>query len=83
MRAAIIHTWRHRDFFGFNRGKHAVIEAAILATRVHLISPTEIVSEYKRLAPLVHKTGGRDEEQAFAILSHYVEEQTNFRAHKA
>ena len=24
---------RHRDFFGFNRAKHAVLEAAILATR--------------------------------------------------
>ena len=24
---------RHRDFFGFNRAKHAVVEAAILATR--------------------------------------------------
>jgi len=83
MRAAIVHTWSQRDFFGFNRAKHAVIEAAILATRVHLISPAEIASEYQRLEPLVRKTGGRDEEQAFAILSQYVQEQTNSHAHKA
>jgi uncharacterized protein len=75
MRAAIVHIWRQRDFFGFNRARHAVIEAAILATRVHLISPAEIDSEYQRLLPLVRKTGGRDEEQAFAILSQYVQQQ--------
>ena len=28
---------RLRDFFGFNRAKHAVIEAAILATRLSLL----------------------------------------------
>ena len=28
---------RCRDFFGFNRAKHAVVEAAILATRLHLL----------------------------------------------
>src|SRR5262245_50309068 len=31
--AAVVHTGRLRDFFGFNRAKHAVLEAAILATR--------------------------------------------------
>jgi hypothetical protein len=80
MRAQIVNTWKGRDFFGFNRAKHAVIEAAILATRVHLISPAEIASEYKRLEPLVRKTGGRDEEQAFAILSQYVEQHRAARS---
>jgi hypothetical protein len=83
VRAAIVHTWRQRDFFGFNRAKHAVIEAAILATRVHLISAAEIASEYRRLEPLVRKTGGRDEEQAFAILSQYVQEQANLHPQRA
>jgi hypothetical protein len=89
MRAAIVHTWRQRDFFGFNRAKHAVIEAAILATRAHLISPAEIASEYKRLEPLVRKTGGREEEQAFEMLSQYVQQQkaadprADVRAHQA
>jgi hypothetical protein len=82
MRAAIAHTWRQREFFGFNRGKHAVIEAAILATRVHLISPEEIAGEYKRLEPLVRKTGGRQEKEAFHILSQYVRQKdaVNLRA---
>src|SRR5437879_1956426 len=33
----IVHAERLRDFFGFNRAKHAVVEAAILATRLHLL----------------------------------------------
>jgi hypothetical protein len=83
MHAAIVHTWRQRDFFGFNRAKHAVIEAAILATRVDLISPAEIATEYKRLEPLVRKTGGPDEMQAFAILSQYVQGHTSMHRQKA
>ncbi len=35
--AQVVQAGRVRDFFGFNRAKHAVLEAAILATRVHLI----------------------------------------------
>ena len=35
----------HREFFGFNRAKHAVLEAAILATRVELLPADEILSE--------------------------------------
>src|SRR5687767_10471351 len=31
--AEVVHVGRLRDVFGFNRAKHAVVEAAILATR--------------------------------------------------
>lgn len=61
-----------RDFFGFNRAKHAVIEAAILATRVDLLPLPEIWDEYRRLAVPVEKTGGEAEFQAFALLSRHV-----------
>jgi hypothetical protein len=61
-----------RDFFGFNRGKHAVVEAAILATRIHLLPADEIAAEFARLKVLVDKTGGPQEERAFQILSDYV-----------
>src|SRR5207244_1297830 len=30
----VVNSGRFRDMFGFNRAKHAVVEAAILATRV-------------------------------------------------
>jgi hypothetical protein len=72
MRAEVVHTGRLRDFFGFNRAKHAVIEAAILATRTEFLPAAEIDAEYTRLAPLVEKTGGDAERKAFAFLTDYV-----------
>lgn len=70
--ADIVHTGRLRDFFGFNRAKHAVLEAAILATRVHLLPAEDILSEFDRLRVPVEKTAGPDEKEAFALLQEYV-----------
>ena len=64
----IVHTGRLRDFFGFNRAKHAVIEAAILATRTAILPLEEIEAEYRKLAVLVEKTGGEQEHAAFDFL---------------
>ncbi|MBI3406766.1 MAG: DUF447 family protein [Planctomycetes bacterium] len=66
-----IHAGRLRDFFGFNRAKHAVVEAAILATRIALLPRAAIESEFKRLAVLVEKTGGPREKEAFAFLERH------------
>jgi hypothetical protein len=77
MLAQVVHSGRRRDFFGFNRAKHAVLEAAILATRVHLISRADIQSEFNRLKPAVSKTGGPAELEAFALLEHYVRDATD------
>src|SRR5262249_1369271 len=71
--AIVVHTGRLRDFFGFNRAKHAVLEAAILATRTHLLSADEIAAEYRRLSVLVDKTGGPQEHEAFTVLQEYVQ----------
>ena len=68
----VLHTARLRDFFGFNRAKHAVVEAAILATRVHLLPPDEIEAEYRKLAVIVGKTGGPQEREAFEWLQRHV-----------
>jgi hypothetical protein len=65
-----------REFFGFNRGKHAVVEAAILATRTALLPADEIRREFERLAVLVEKTGGARETAAFEFLQQYVEQAT-------
>ncbi len=61
-----------REFLGFNRAKHAVVEAAILATRVHILDPREIQIEFDRLAPAVAKTGAAAECAAFDFLRRYV-----------
>jgi hypothetical protein len=64
-----------RDFFGFNRAKHAVVEAAILATRIGLLEADYILGELNRLAVLVDKTGGHQEHRAFAFLQQYVSDE--------
>ncbi len=56
------------ELFGLNRAKHAVVEAAILATRLDFLPIGEILAEYGRLAVLVEKTGGPDERLAFGLL---------------
>jgi uncharacterized protein len=68
-----VHLGRIRDFFGFNRGKHAVVEAAILATRVEILPLENIKEELARLKPLVDKTGGEQEIEAFTFLTEYIE----------
>lgn len=72
MEARVIHTAHVREFFGLNRAKHAVVEAAILATRRHLLHVEEIEREFARLRPLVEKTGGPDEHEAFELLERFV-----------
>jgi hypothetical protein len=63
-----VHIGRHRDFWGFNRAKHAVVEAAILATRLHLIPHAEIAAEFVKLRRIVDKTGGPAEFEAMNFL---------------
>jgi hypothetical protein len=70
--AEVVASGRLRDFFGFNRAKHAVVEAAILATRTAFLPLTEIEAEYQKLAVLVDKTGGEQERAAFALLREHV-----------
>ena len=62
-----------RDFFGFNRAKHAVVEAAILATRIGIVPAEEIDAEFRRLAIIVEKTAGSQEHRAFDLLQRYIE----------
>ncbi|MCZ7625422.1 MAG: DUF447 family protein [Candidatus Methylomirabilis sp.] len=64
-----------REFIGFNRAKNAIIEAAILATRVRLLGVAPILQEYRRLSEIVQKTGGEQETLAMAYLQEYVERQ--------
>lgn len=64
-----------REFIGFNRAKNAIIEAAILATRVRLLEVETILQEYRRLSEIVQKTGGEQEAWAMRYLQDYVERQ--------
>lgn len=63
---------RLRDFWGFNRAKHAVIEAAILATRLDFLPSGEIEESMLRLQTIVDKTAGPKEIEAMKLISEYV-----------
>jgi uncharacterized protein len=71
MEAEVVERGRLRDFCGFNRAQHAVLEAAILATRVDWLPADEIFAQLERLRPLVEKTGGATEERAWAFLDRF------------
>lgn len=70
-----LHTGRVRDFWGFNRAKHAVIEAAILATRIDFLPREEIQEQFQRLETIILKTGSDQESTAFELLSGHVGHQ--------
>lgn len=71
--ARVVHRGVNREFMGFNRAKHAVLEAAILATRTHLIPADQIHDEFARLQVIVDKTAGPREREAMALLTDYVQ----------
>ncbi|WP_162275959.1 DUF447 domain-containing protein [Roseimaritima ulvae] len=68
----IVQQQRNRDFFGLNRAQYAVVEAAILATRIHLIAPEVLQSQLRELATLVERAGGDQERQAFELLEKHI-----------
>ncbi len=53
-----------REFIGFNRASHAVLEASILASRTGLLPAAEIRAELARLEVVVDKTAGPRERAA-------------------
>lgn len=74
--AEVVHAARHRDFWGFNRAKHAVIEAAILATRLHLLQREEVAAEFRKFRVIVDKTGGPAECEAMSFLESRLQAET-------
>jgi hypothetical protein len=70
--ADVLHAESLRDFFGFNRAKNAVLEAAILATRTSFLPRADVEADYRKLQVIVEKTGGPAEKEAFALLALHV-----------
>jgi len=75
--AEVVAVGTHREFIGFNRARHALLEAAILATRFHLISEPDIAAEFRKLGTIISKTGDDAELVAMAELR---EAHDRFRA---
>jgi hypothetical protein len=68
----VVHRGVRREFIGFNRASHAVLEAAIYATRLHILPRTFVESELARLQVIVDKTAGPHEFEAMALLTDFI-----------
>ena len=71
LRCEVVWTHELRPFWGWNRAKHAVLEAAVLATRLHLLPAAEVAAEFARLRVVVDKTAGERERAAMDFLDEY------------
>ena len=72
-----VHDEIHRPFRGFNRAQAAVIEGAVLISRLHMLPPEKIESEWRHLNIAIEKTAGLIEFEAWSWL------QAKLDAHRA
>ncbi len=75
VRCRVVGKGWQRDFLGFNRGRSAIIEATIVATRLHLYSPQQVWAELERNREIVQRTGGAREREAMEYLLDWVRRQ--------
>lgn len=61
-----------REFLGFNRASHAVLEASIIASRSRRLPAEVIQAELERLQVLVDKTAGPREHEAMELVRRHV-----------
>jgi hypothetical protein len=61
-----------REFIGFNRARHAVLEASIIASRARWLPAAEVRAELERLQVLVDKTAGPREREAMEVVRRHV-----------
>ncbi|HSS47182.1 MAG TPA: DUF447 domain-containing protein [Burkholderiales bacterium] len=69
----VVHQASHSPFRGFNRAQAAVLEAAILVSRLHLLPWEKIEAEVKYLAIAIDKTAGPREQVAWGWLVEKIE----------
>jgi uncharacterized protein len=63
-----IYEQTHAPFRGFNRAQAAVLECAILVSRLHMLPPEKIDAELKYLTIAIEKTAGPNEHEAWTWL---------------
>lgn len=64
-RGRVVHAESHRPFLGHNRAVNAVLEAAILSTRLHMLAPETVLAELHHHRIAVEKTAGPAEREAW------------------
>jgi hypothetical protein len=70
----VVYEASHAPFKGFNRAQAAVIEAAILASRLRMLPREKIEQELAYLQIAVEKTAGPREHEAWRLLIEKIED---------
>jgi hypothetical protein len=70
-----VHHVHHAVFEGFNRAQSAVLEAAVLVSRLGMLDPQKILHEIGYLHIAISKTAGEAEQQAWRWLMAAIEKQ--------
>lgn len=65
---ARVHEVTHAPFIGFNRAQAAVIEGAVLVSRLHMLPPEKVDTEMGYLQIAIDKTASAAEREAWAWL---------------
>jgi uncharacterized protein len=64
----VVHRAQHAPFEGFNRARNAILECAVLLTRLHILPREKIDREIAYLAIAIEKTAGPREREAWSWL---------------
>jgi len=70
----VVHEGNHAPFRGFNRAQFAVLEAAILVSRLHMLPTEKIEAELAYLRTGLDKTAGAAEREAWGWLMERIEQ---------
>jgi hypothetical protein len=66
--------FNHQPFAGFNRAQAAVIELAVLVSRLHLLPRDKIENEMQYLQIAIDKTAGEREKEAWTWLTKKIDD---------
>ena len=69
----VVHEVAHASFRGFNRAQAAVIELAVLVSRLHMLAMEKIDAELAYLTIAMEKTAGEREREAWQWLVERIE----------
>ena len=69
----VVHAASHRPWAGFNRAQAAVLECAVLVSRLKMLPADKIEAELKYLEIAISKTAGEREQEAWGWLMERIE----------
>lgn len=68
LRLEPVHAVTHQPFVGLNRAQAAVVEGAVLVSRLHMLPPAKVDAEMAYLQIAIDKTAGPAEHEAWGWL---------------